>query len=192
MASVYLMLIRQTTSVKPGLVGTFKLIAIAMFAGTAISGAVVIAYRLLKGKPWHTAPGEWLLIVVGVSVALDAVRYYFPRDSLIPPTTVIRSIECVATVLPTLSRRLVWPWKSYFVVIVVLQCGALALTILNATTAKSRVTPDVILGVQWSLAATIPVVLAIWYRETNSGWLHWVGVCVGTIWSSAMLIARFS
>ncbi|MCA9214943.1 MAG: hypothetical protein KDB27_17850 [Planctomycetales bacterium] len=186
-SSVYLALLRQYSEFDPSPLGTAKAVSIAMFAGAAISIAGVVVYRPIAGKRWPTAPGEWLGFTVGVSLAVDILTHCFwPARPAIPPEVVIRTIECLATVVPTLSRRLGWNWKLYFIAMVVFQCIAAVLGI-GALSSNPVAAAKTLAGVRVSLALTIPLIFTIWERRGEYGWTHWVGVCLNSVWCAILI-----
>ena len=188
-SSIYLVLIRNAGEFKPGVLGGIQLVAVAMFAGAAVSGTIIVTTRAIRGKPWSTAPGEWLAFVLGVLLAVDGAVLFWPKGAIIPPETVVRAMGCLALVVPTLSRRLSSAWKIYFVAMVCFQCAVIVISLHHLlTTVGSHDAPiRTLIGVRASFALTVPLILAIWERNGNEGWLHWIGLCLHSVWSAYLI-----
>ena len=178
--SIYLAPIVSSGELRQGFASAFRVVAIVVFAGVAISGAIVVATRLVRGKRWSTAPGEWLVFVLGVVLAVDALMRRWPEHAIVPGEMIVRCAACLATVVPTLSRRLSWTWKIYFMWMVFAQFAVVAISfgVANGNPGPT----GAISSIRYSCAVTIPLIFAIWERKEGFGWLHWLGIGLNSIW----------
>lgn len=179
--SIYVAVIRKSGVFELGVTGAIRYVSIVTFAGAAISGAVIVATRLIRGKRWPTAPGEWLVFVLGVILAVDAVSARWPDGAIVRREVIFRCVSCLITLLPTLSRQLSWTWKSYFMLMVFLQFAGIAISIGNIDALRS------IFLIRCSCGLTIPLILAMWDRYGDSGWLHWLGLGLNSVWFGYLL-----
>ena len=92
-------------------------------------------------------------------------------------------------VVPMLSRRLSRPWKFYFIAMVAVQCMALSILLrhLVATSGSPIDHVDTLLKLQATVALTVPLLLAIWDRKGDEGWLHWLGLGMNSVWFGIVL-----
>jgi hypothetical protein len=132
------------------------------------------------------------LFISGIFFLLDAVSAAWPRRRLIEIYPVTAALSCLATAVPTLSRRLPSVWKCFFGTLVLLDAGILLIAAVDATKTVpalndlTRAVGRVRLGV----AATLPFVLSAWQLRFGDrmSWMHWLGVGMFSLWMASALI----
>ena len=89
---------------------------------------------------------------------------------------------CLATVMPILSRRIGRMWKAYFLLLLALQCASIVIVIAQQRQFVQVPALDMVRQLTISFALTIPILLAIWDRKSDGGWLHWSGISWNSTW----------
>jgi hypothetical protein len=191
--ALFLGLARLLMKGPAGSAGAVFLVCLAAGQGAAWAGLIITLVRSLRGRSWPVEPGQWLLAVIGVMVAVELLAEFAVANVLRNRQGVVFATTACAFIVPLFSRRLAASWKLLFGAFALLYAFPLLVAImggqvdlpdfLNRTAA--RLTPRR-LATATALAA---VVLALFERKrAPRGWLHWTGI--GTaVWLALLPLA---
>jgi len=189
MVSVYFAIARSLLGdQKPGLVGLLILLGQAAVAGAAWSGLSITANRVCRHQSFAIEPGQWLLVVVGLRLLLEALLHFKPGELFSAPGAVVSVFTCCLLVLPTTDRRLSYPWKLLFGALVVMYSAPLMAAAGHVWLDVSLALPaEIAVSAVWLklvFSLLMPLLLAGWmqYRGARSPWLHGVGIGVWSLW----------
>ena len=187
----FFVVIQKAIQEEPTILGVLRAAAIVVLESVPVTGAIVIVYRIMRGVPYQIAPGEWLLFVLGAALAVRAVVVVWPKDSIFVPSTIAAALICCIKAAPTLSRRLHWTWKWFFVLFLALDATLLSLDLVANLTNLS-ISESWNDYLRWIIVTVltpvttivVPWLLAVW--EANSErpgcWSHWLGIACFTVW----------
>lgn len=184
---VFLGLARSLAVRPAGAVGALVLLLVAVGYGTAWMGLAISLSRILRSSRWPLEPGQWLLAIEGVTLALLVVERSVRSPVLRNPWAVIDAVTACMWLLPLFSRKLPAHWKWLFGALALAYAWPLAVISLDAWVGAPH--KLVWLADQFSanrkqaFAAAVAVLLALadhWARR-RWGWLHWVGVA-NAVW----------
>ena len=157
-----------------------------------VTAAIVVSARLFRGVRFSIQAGEWLLFVLGISIVLQAVVVVWPKDSIFVPTTIAAAASCCVKSTPTLSRRLHWIWKCFFVLYVLSDATLLSLDLAELYFTSLSISPTLNANLRWFIdsafspivACVFPWLIGIWRSKQNEpgNWSHWLGISSFTIW----------
>ncbi len=188
----YLGLARLLIAGPAGSAGAIFLIFLAAGQGAAWAGLIITLTRSLQGRSSPVEPGQWLLAVMGVMVAVELLAE-FAGSALRSRQGVVFATTACAFITPLFSRRLARKWKALFGAFALLYAFPLLVAIMGDQVdlpdfldrTAARMTPQR-LATATALAA---VALALFERNrARRGWLHWTGI--GTaVWLALLPLA---
>ena len=173
-------------------IGVLKAAAIVVLESIPVTASIVVMSRLVRGVRYSIQAGEWLLFVLGITIVLQAIVTVWPKDSIFVPTTIAAAASCCVKAIPTLSRRLHWSWKCFFVLYVMSDASLLSLDLVEHYFSGLSIPPALDRNLRRFIAFAfasvvtfvLPVLIAIWRsKKGESGnWSHWLGIASFTIW----------
>jgi hypothetical protein len=163
--------------------GMLILICQVLPRGAAWAALAIFVGRQWKRAPWAIEPGEWLVAIAGMWLALEVVMMNLPAAQHFQnPVTVHAAVTCVLLVLPTLTQSLATDWKLFFAFLVAIFAWPVLVALVEADT---TVYPDwidrsgdIVLNCRFYLAAAALAVVVgrDVIRGVRHGWLHWAGL----------------
>jgi hypothetical protein len=163
--------------------GMLILICQVLPRGAAWAGLTIFVGRRWRRAPWAIEPGEWLVAIAGMWLALEVVMMHLPTAQHFQnPVMVHAAVTCVLLVLPTLTQSLAADWKWFFAFLVVIFAWPVLIALVEA---DSTVYPDwiyssgdLVLNYRFYLAAAALAVVVgrDLIRGARHGWLHWAGL----------------
>lgn len=188
--AVFLGVARLLANRPAGVAGAIFLVLVAVGDGAAWAGLVITLARLLRGKTWPIEPGQWLLALLGVVVAVELTTESGVAGRLRNPQAVVMAAAACALVAPLFSRRLEMRWKWLFGVLSLLYAFPILTSVIDwqidlpqvVERAASQLTAKR-LEATTALGATA---LAVFDSDRrNRNWLHWAGI-VAALWLALM------
>ena len=188
--AVFLGLARGMAEQPTGTLGALFLTLVAAGDGAAWAGLIITLARLWRGARWSIEPGQWLLTLLGVVVAVDVLTELASPRWLRNPQAVVEAAAACAFVVPLFSKRLVPRWKWLFGMVSLLHAWPLLTSLFRwqghlaevMVFAATQLTPP------WLMAATAVAALglALFDRSWRErGWLHWTGIAT-VIWLAVL------
>jgi hypothetical protein len=193
--AVVMAAVRHLSAVQPGAWGLLLVSGYAATCGAAWVGLGVWVVRAARGATWPVEPGHWLLVVLGVRLALDlAIQLWLPR-AFTSPESVLEAAVCACLVLPLLSRALSAIWESGFYVLLAIQAAPLTVAVLDGWLFwpplwLARSAEWIERSQSWLMALVVLGCAAFdWPERRQRGWLHWLGlaVCFGMALAAVLL-----
>jgi hypothetical protein len=176
--------VRRLSADQPGVWGLLLVNGYAAGCGAAWVGLGVWMVRAARGATWPVEPGHWLLVVLGVRLALDlAIRLWLPR-MFTSPESVLEAATCGCLVLPLLGRALSAIWESGFYVLLAIQAAPLTVAVLDGWLFwpplwLARSAEWIGRSQSWLMALVVLGCAAFdWPERRHRGWLHWLGLAV--------------
>lgn len=182
-------------------IGVLRAAAIVVLESIPVTAAIVVIARLVRGVRYPIQAGEWLLFVLGIAIAIQAIVVLWPQDSIFVPTTIAAAATCCVRAIPTLSRRLHWVWKCFFVLYVMTDATLLSLNLAKHYFVDLSISPTLETSLYWfidsvftpTIACVAPWLIGIWRSKNGEpgNWSHWLGIASFTIWHAfSQLIQR--
>jgi hypothetical protein len=185
---VTLALSRSQVSNEADFLSFVILAPLAFGYSAALLGLAICLKRRTSGDPWPIEPGEWLLVIAGVSLVLSELqRRMFPNAFETPPV-VLAAVQSVLLVLPILDRTTSTLWRTLFLILLAIQGCLLGIAILDQwmhhgihewLIDSSRI----LFHYAWLLQFLLPALFAAidYRRRKQYTWLHWLGIAAG-VW----------
>lgn len=185
--AVFLGLARSLAARPAGTVGALVLLLVAVGYGTAWMGMAISVWRILRGSHCAFAPGQWLLAIEGVTLALLVAERSVRSPVLRNPWAIVDALTACLLLLPLFSRKLPAKWKWLFGMLALAHAWPLAVVGLDAWARAPQ--KLVWLADQFSAnrkqafaaAAAVSLALADHWAGRRWGWLHWVGIA-NAVW----------
>jgi hypothetical protein len=189
--AVYLAAVRALAAHPPGALGVLTAAALSLGYGAAWAGMAIFVARRLSAKVSPIAPGESLLAILGVRLAMEVALEFAPAWIIASPKGVLAATTGVLLVLPLLSRSLAPLWKAVIAAMLVLYAAPamlirfeLLIDLPNESFTHVAGWLDRLRTPLVLLVLTLALSLDLW-RKRPYGWLHYAGIAAW-LWLSAM------
>ena len=170
--------------------------------GVALSGLILLVARRLRRIPFPIHPGEYLLVMVAISVTLSSAVYpYFLLILRMEPTSappwwlttglgiVVFAVNA-AVFIWTFVCVQIWRWRVFLLWILISQVAVYGLMLLADHLAGLGATIFIIISSVVPIAASV-VLLDVVVQDHLQGkrypWSHWMGVAL-RLWFDAVRI----
>jgi hypothetical protein len=176
--AVFLSIVRALANQPVGVVGMGIACTSAATTGAAWAGLLIFVSRRIRRVAWPIEPGEWLVAVLGASLAIQMLQYLLPSNFHLRTEFVAGAAMCCLLVVPTLSRQLPASWKALFIFLIglyslpmlLIGCGLIAVDRFAQAVQQ--------LPLPLSIVAICIVAVWKWRTGPRYGWLHWAGIAV--------------
>ncbi len=170
----------------------------AMGSGAALGGVVLLVSRRLRGRPFPTHPGEYLLVVLGVGEAVDLISMF--AAIILTPRMVEEGFRAVwfmgafLLLVPLAIQAAFWlwaivrvknrRWRAYLIAVV----AAFVLQIpLGYLLWRTGIVQLIMVSAVLPAAVDLLLVVVVLKDRREGGrfpWTHWLGAAV-KLWLTA-------
>jgi hypothetical protein len=187
--------VKALAKVPPGGLGTVLVALDGFGVGAAWAGLCVFVSRRLRGAGWPIEPGEWLLALFGMRLAVETLLKLTMSGQFHSLPSVLDALTSCLAVVPVFSRVLPAPWKVVFYLLTGIYGLPLVHLCLEAWLhwphgALGGLADQIVAG--QTLLFGLVVLPAVW-RDWRTGrrwsWLHWTGLAL-VWWLPLMEIAE--
>jgi hypothetical protein len=191
--AAYLAALRALAAHPPGALGVLTAAALALGYGAAWAGLTFFVARRLSATVYLIAPGEWLVAILGVRLAVETALEFAPAWIIASPKGFLAAATGVLLVLPLLSRSLPPLWKAVIAAMLFLYAAPAMMIRLETLFDFPDDSFTHVAGLfdrVRSPAALLVLTLALSLdlrRKRPYGWLHYTGIAAW-LWLLAMAV----